>query len=186
MKVQYGDLREIQMQDDEIESVVNAIKAMPDDGIMVEWGSGGSTIHWLLNMREDQHLITIEHVPDWAKKIEDCIDKHYPELRNRFTMYLQEPITSYEHGYASINEEHPNGLDHYFDPDDIDMWDADVFLVDGIARAVTALVVRHKSTREDPVVFMHDFTGREHWYSWVLQFYSKWETAGYTLIRLWK
>lgn len=195
MQVEYGDLKEIQMQDDEIESIVTAIKNMPDNGIMIEWGSGGSTVHWLLNMRKNQRLITIEHNPEWYKKVNYTIINYYPELKDRHTMHLYEPIHNlleiipdsfYKHWYGHVNEEHPVGLTHYLNPINDDDWKADIFLVDGIARAVTALVIRHKSTQENPTIFMHDFKGREHWYGWVLQFFSKWKKAGTTLIRLWK
>ena len=42
--VNYGPMVEIQMQPDEVAEVTSRIKEMSDDGLMVEWGSGVSTV----------------------------------------------------------------------------------------------------------------------------------------------
>ena len=57
--VNYGPMSEIQMQPDEVEEITSRIKEMPDDGLMVEWGSGGSSIKWLETLTGNQKLTSI-------------------------------------------------------------------------------------------------------------------------------
>ena len=51
----------IQMEQDEIELISRTIRKQSSDSLMVEWGSGASTIKWLQVMVDDQKLISIEH-----------------------------------------------------------------------------------------------------------------------------
>lgn len=183
--VNYGSLTEIQMQLDELSYMENIIKEMPSDGLMVEWGSGGSTVHWLKTMKDDQRLISIEHNPTWYKKVDENLTDHYAEEKKRLTYYYKREQYGFEHGYASVIEEHPFGTDQYLVPD-LDIMNADVFFIDGIARATVALLVLAFSAKEAPPIFIHDYVGREAWYQWAVQFYPKKEVVGKTLLRLWK
>jgi hypothetical protein len=182
--VNYGTMTEIQMQLDEVDYITSCIRNMNSDGKMIEWGSGGSTVKWLETMSDNQKLVTIEHNPDWHMKVSNYINTR-SDINNRLTYLFKPELYGYEHGYANVNEEHPHGLDEYLIPSR-DILDADIFLVDGIARATTALLVKFLSTKEDPVIFIHDYYGRERWYSWSTQFFSKKEKVGHTLVRLWK
>lgn len=182
--VEYGPMTEIQMQLDEVAEVTSRIKEMPSDGLMVEWGSGGSTVKWLETMTNDQKLITIEHNPDWHMKVSQYIFSR-PDINHRFDYFFKPELFGYQHGYANVNEEHPHGLDDYFFPVK-KILDADIFFVDGIGRATTALLCKFLSTKIDPVIYIHDYYGREQWYTWSTQFFSKKEKVGQTLVRLWK
>lgn len=182
--VNYGHMTEIQMQVDEVEEVTSRIKEMSSDGLMVEWGSGGSTIKWLETMAGNQKLITVEHNPEWHMKVNGYVITR-PDISDRLTYIYKPELYGFQHGYASVNEEHPHGLDDYFFPKKA-MMDADIFFVDGIGRATTALLCKMLSTKTDPVIYIHDYVGREQWYSWATQFFSKKEQVGHTLVRLWK
>ena len=182
--VEYGPMSEIQMQPDEVAEVTSRIKEMPSDGKMIEWGSGGSSVKWLETMTGDQKLISIEHNPSWHMKVSEYLLTR-SDINNRFTYLFKPELFGFEHGYASITEEHPHGLNDYLIPNK-NILDADIFFVDGIARATTALLVKFLSTKPDPVIYIHDYYGRENWYTWSTQFFSKKEKVGHTLVRLWK
>ena len=184
IKVEYGPMSEIQMQVDEVEEVTSRIKEMPSDGKMIEWGSGGSSVKWLETMTGDQQLISIEHNPSWHMKVSEYVNTR-PDINKRFTYLFKPELFAFEHGYATITEEHPHGLNDYLIPNK-NILDADIFFVDGIARATTALLVKFLSTKPDPVIYIHDYYGRENWYTWSTQFFSKKEKVGHTLVRLWK
>lgn len=182
--VNYGPMTEIQMQQDEVAEITSRIKEMPDNGLMVEWGSGGSSIKWLESLTDNQRLVSIEHNPQWHMKVKEYIVTR-PELSKKFQYLFKPELYGFQHGYSSITEEHPHGLDDYMIPNK-NILDGDIFLVDGVARATTALLVKFLSTKPDPVIYIHDYYGREQWYAWSTQFFSKKEKVGHTLVRLWK
>lgn len=183
--VEYGPMTEIQMQQDEVAEITSRIKEMSDDGLMVEWGSGGSSVKWLETMRANQKLVSIEHNPSWHMKVSGYVNTR-KDINDRFTYLFKPELYGYEHGYANVNEEHPHGLDEYLWPKVPNIENAQIYFVDGIARATTALLVKMLTKSDDPVIYIHDFFGREQWYSWAVQFFSKREKVGHTLVRLWK
>ena len=187
VKVDYGMMSEIQMQQNEIDEVCARIGEMSSDGLMVEWGSGGSSVKWLETMKDNQQLVSIEHNPDWHMKVSEYINTR-PDINQRFTYMFKPELYGYQHGYAQVNEEHPHGLDDYLWPKHprVDISNAEVYFVDGIGRAATALIVKMLSQKENPVIYIHDYYGREQWYTWSSQFFSKKEKVGLTLVRLWK
>lgn len=182
--VNYGNiLSEIQMNEDEVSYMVHLIKKLPANALMVEWGSGGSTCKWLETFNKSQYLITIEHDDIWFFNVLKAIKAHFGNVSKRFTFLHCPDEFGFEHEYASINEEHPIGLKHYFNPDVSNFFNADIFFIDGIARASCALIVLLKHTKPNPAIFIHDYCGREQWYEWATQFF-KVEKVGTTLVRL--
>jgi hypothetical protein len=180
--VDYGNvIKEIQMQQDEIDYMVNLIESLPEDGKMVEWGCGGSTCKWLETMKPTQKLISIEHQPSWHMRVTRAVKNHFGETPNFQFLHVAEQH-GFEHGYANIIEEHPFGTAPYINPD-ADIWDSDIFFIDGIARATCAMVVLLMKTKPDAAIFIHDYAGREIWYEWATQFYRT-EVVGTTLVRL--
>ena len=180
-------MTEIQMQPDEVEYITGCIKSMPSDGLMIEWGSGGSSVKWLETMTGDQKLASIEHNAKWHMNVGEYLNTR-PDLNSRFTYMFKPELYGYEHGYATIVEEHPHGLDDYMWPSHprIKLSEADIYLVDGIARGATALLVKMLSSKEDPVIFIHDYYGREKWYTWASKHFFRVEKVGHTLARLYK
>jgi len=188
IQVNYGPMTEIQMQPEEVEYISGCIKNMGSDGLMVEWGSGGSSVKWLETMVENQKLVSIEHNPSWHMKVSEYINTR-PEINSRFTYMFKPELFGYEHEYSLPKEENPYGLDDYMWPKHprIKIAEADIYLIDGIGRATTALLVKMLSLKEDPVVFIHDYYGgRENWYGWAGKHFSKVEKIGRTLARLYK
>lgn len=183
--VEYGNvITEIQMQPDEVEYMVNLIKELPESALMVEWGSGGSTCKWLETLTEKQKLISIEHNDSWHMRVTRAIKNHFGDVSERFEYLHIKEQHGFEHGYANIIEEHPFGTKEYLYPRS-DIFDADIFFIDGIARATCSLVTLLKHTKPNPAIFIHDYVGREVWYEWATQFYDT-EVVGKTLVRLHK
>lgn len=169
--VNYGNiLKEIQMIQYDVDIICNYIKNMPEDGLMVEWGSGGSTCRWIETLTNNQKLITIEHNESWYQRVTRAVNTEFGDLKEKFT-FLHVPEKYIEHGYASIIEEHPCGTDEYINPND-KIWNADIYFIDGIARAACALTVLHKRKKPNSIVMIHDYVGREPWYSWASQFFD--------------
>jgi len=183
-KVDYGPLVEIQMQPDEIEYVTGLITQMPPDGLFVEWGSGGSTIKWAETLREQQKLITIEHNRLWWRKVTQYISER-PDLADKINYLFRGVKHGFDHGYGHVLEEHPHGLDDYMFPVP-EIFNGNVFFVDGIGRATIALLLKYMAKDPDSIIMIHDYYGREHWYSWATQYFSKVEQVGTTLTRLYR
>lgn len=182
-------LSEIQMEPDEIDLMYDLIDKLPDDGLMVEWGSGGSTERWLKRMKgTNKRLISIEHNKQWHTKVTASVNEldEQGELSKHQFTYIYKPNLypfRYSHGYASITEEHFYGLQDYISADDA-IWDADIFFIDGVARNACAVSVLVHSRKPTPAIFIHDYVGREDWYAWAVSLYSRHEVVASKLIRL--
>jgi hypothetical protein len=172
----------IQMEQDEIELISRTIKQSSSNSLMVEWGSGASTIKWLQEMGDDQRLISIEHNKQWFSLVEPVIASSESLIR-RATYHLCEGSAYWDHEYGHTREENPMGLDRYFCPDE-KIFDADIFLIDGVARGVCALMVMFRSRKANPIIFIHDWHRRQPWYSWAVQLFPQVERVGTSLVRL--
>jgi len=135
---------------------------LPDDGTLVEWGCGGSTIYFLDHLKEGQTLVSIEHTEDWYDTISEKIKDHPNIDRHVFLLIPPEIRNTY---YARPEEEMGCGLSEYICPDIDLITSADVFLVDGIGRGPTAAFLSRK-VKESAHVIIHDYQGRELWYDW--------------------
>lgn len=173
VKVNYGNgiLTEVQMVQSEMDIIAQSIKDMALSGTMIEWGSGGSTLKWLETMTESQNLISIEHTDAWYTKVRRAVSFEYGKWPERF-VYLNKEEKYIEHGYGSPMEEHPMGCAHYINPKDPDIWNADIYLIDGIARAACLMAVMAKHKKLNPVIYIHDYVGREQWYDWATQYFD--------------
>jgi len=170
--VNYGDvLKEICMHQCDIDHMCSFIKNVPENGLMVEWGSGGSTCKWLETLSVDQKLITIEHNENWYNRVTRAINKEFGDIKDRFTFHhISEKYI--EHGYATIIEEHPCGTDDYLvGNNDSRIWDADLYFVDGIARAACALTILYKRKKKNSFILIPDYCGIEPWDVWSFQFF---------------
>lgn len=171
-------LGSVQMMPDEVDYVVNAIQDLPDDGLMVEWGSGGSTLHWLKTLRPTQKLYSIEHNPDWAQKVADRAKEY-----SNFRLYFTDVSSKYHnHTYGSVDEENPFNTANYVCPS-TRIYNADLYLIDGIARGACLAGVLLNRKKQNSVILMHDYSLRVPAYDWITQF-CKVEHIGTTLVKL--
>ena len=180
--VQYGNLTQLLMMPEETEAIVAAIKAMPSDGVMVEWGSGGSTCKWLDTMSNQQRLITVEHNIEWFSTVKDSIEKHFGNISNKFQFHHVPEEPGYVHGYGQIEEENPFGLAKYICPTK-DIYDGDLYFVDGIARGACVAAILVNRRKQNSRIFVHDFVPRYNAYNWISQFCTLTQ-YGATLVEL--
>jgi hypothetical protein len=181
----YGEIiTELQMMPDEVEYMTSFIRSQPDHIQMVEWGSGGSTCKWLELLNDTQKLISIEHNPEWYSKVSNAIAGHFGNISHRFTYHhiIPDHMGLYDHGYGGLEEEHPIGLGKYINPSN-DIFDSDIYYIDGIGRGACALTTLYKHRKPNPTIFLHDYVYRQALYDWVTQFFQV-EIVGYTLAKL--
>ena len=184
------------MDEDEIAYMKTLLSKKAEDAKMVEWGSGGSTL-MLIPFFKTGKLISIEHNDDWFTKVVNGITEGVAagELDNDCvgnTVYcLAKPgLDARFYGYGVPYEENPVFAANYICPQipDADVWQSDIYFVDGICRGAILATIALKANREkNPVVLLHDHHGPEHrqpWYSWATSFYSRVEPVGSTLARL--
>tara|TARA_Y100000310_G_scaffold105378_1_gene103822 strand:- start:5646 stop:6230 length:585 start_codon:yes stop_codon:yes gene_type:complete len=153
------------------------LNAVPENGILAEWGLGGTTIWFLENMKGDQFLYSIEHNKEWATQIAGQIGEK--KLNNKHSLHLREPEFAYQlsdtetlNTYATPLEECPAGLMNYIIPIDVFASSPDVFLIDGVARGACLAMVR-MFAKPGSIVFLHDWNGRENWYGWAVRLYGE-------------
>lgn len=178
-----GVITEIQLGPKDISYMVDLIQKLPDNALMVEWGSGGSTCKWLDTLSDKQKLVSIEHNETWQLRVTRAIKNHFGELGpDRFEYIYIPEEHGFEHGYGNVIEEHPLGTRQYINPRE-DIFNADIFFIDGIARAACLMNVLLQRSKKDAAIFIHDYVGREAWYDWAAQFCEV-EIVGDTLARL--
>jgi hypothetical protein len=179
-KYAHGIINGIYMMPDELEAACQFVSAVPENGLMVEWGSGGSTCKWLEILKEPQRLISIESNLDWANRVQQAVDLHFGP--RSFEMLYRPELFPVGRVSGEITEEIPYGADHYVNADER-IFDADLFLIDGIARAACMAAVAIKRRKKNAVVLWHDYTYRVGGYNWITQFFEVEILAG-TLARI--
>lgn len=195
---------EPRLDPDEIEYLKDFMANKPDGTKMVEWGSGGSTAMFVPYFKTGK-LISVEHHHEWFDKVTKELSSggYDPECLKNFLYAFVPPIVDIRfYGYGVPYEENPCFAKDYINPRImdghklVDIWDSNVFFVDGICRGAILATIRAKAlkgwdTNEErwtgPTVFIHDYYGsemREPWYNWASSLYSKVERVGNSLARL--
>lgn len=177
---------DVTMNADEIDYFKQFLSEMKPGTKFVEWGSGGSTTLFL-DYFPDKKLISIEHNEGWYDKVNEALNDE-PNRENFHYLFIppKQPLDFY--GYGVPKEENPTFNDEYINPEtafeDVAIWDADVYLVDGISRGACLATVFAKAKNRNATVFIHDYAGREDWYRWAVNLYPKVEQVGSTLLKL--
>lgn len=166
---------------------------------MVEWGSGGSTAMFVPHFTTGR-FISIEHNPDWYEKVRTEIvrgEKYSAACMDNF-VYIHKPpmfnghvVNQNFYGYGVPFEENPCFAGSYIDPtcDPFcpNIWDSDIYFVDGICRGAILATIFMKAKNRDAHVYIHDYFGpeqREPWYIWASCMYNRVDQIGTTLARL--
>lgn len=146
------------------------LEQVPEDGVLLEWGSGTSTIWFAERLKKKQRLVTIEHNEHWfflvrnelsrlkQKQIDRLSFRHCPPTNPKFDML------PYGHPAKEIGI----GMSGYIwgrvDADqDSPIHEADVLFVDGVSRGC-CLAVAAQVAKPEAVIFLHD--AERSWYSW--------------------
>jgi hypothetical protein len=167
------------MHENEVQEVVDELRSKPDDGFLVEWGCGGSTEQWLLGRKPNQGIVSIEHNAEWYNKIFAYTKAMNPTKFDMIYAKVEQPAGA----YSTIAEEDPTGCEFYVCPDP-EILHADVFFIDGIARAYIANYLRERATKPDATFYIHDYRGRESWYDWAVNKFAYHEPIGATLVKM--
>jgi hypothetical protein len=169
------------------------LDTLPENGTMLEYGIGFTSIWFLENMKEGQNLISIEHVPEWTEKILEMADEK--ELSDKHTILLSNPPPKFllpvegkkepviVDPYSTPLEELAVAMSDYINIPGTDFGEIDTFLIDGIARA-SCLAVVSKTCQPDAAIFLHDWETRREWYDWIVPVFSKVEEPTPNLLRL--
>lgn len=201
------------MHDSEVAYFEKLMKSLPDESIIAEWGSGGSTSMFLELMKPNQKMFTIEHSPEWSAKVTEALKDHR-NYNNLLSINIQlqkiemkneagEVDSQFYETYKSIMmgvflEENPCFLDHYIDPTKLmpmleedamkqrlnRFFEADVYLVDGLARGAVLATIRTKAKKKKAKIYVHDWIGRQNQYGWAASLFSKQEVIGQSLLKL--
>ena len=196
------------LDQDEIDYLKDFMANKPHGTKMVEWGSGGSTTMFLPYF-ETGKFVSVEHNHEWFEKVKAELGngEYDPKCLANFSYAFVPPIVDIRfYGYGVPHEENPCFANDYINPRVmdgdklVDIWDSDIFFVDGICRGAILATIRNKSKKpiknyddtkgkwNPPAsVFIHDYYGfemREPWYNWASSLYSKVERVGNSLARL--
>lgn len=196
------------LDDDEIEYLNQFLALKDDHTTMVEWGSGGSTAMFVPYFRTGR-LISIEHNHEWFDKVKEELQTgdYDPECLKNFIYAFVPPIVDARfYGYGVPYEENPCFAKDYINPPIVDngervnIWNSDIFFVDGICRGPILATLRVKATKllknyDDTAgewkppctIFIHDYYGmemREPWYNWASSLFGKVERVGNSLAKI--
>lgn len=151
-----------------------AVQAMSPDGVMLEYGGGGSTVTLAQQLHGRQQLITIEPSQTWMDDIADNLRRVGAEKYVTLHLIPSHGRGIYTHGRGGGDwtEEISAGAEEYIHADGANIpWErVEVVLVDGVIRGIILALLREKvspSTR----IFLHDYTDREEWYDWAVRLY---------------
>lgn len=181
---------------DEIVYLKDFVSKLPDDKLVVEWGSGGSTMMFLPYMTTGK-FVSIEHNQEWFDKVSKAlVDTDLPKACYDNFVYCYQPpsylgvnVDIRFYGYGVPFEETTCFAASYIDPGlrYPKLFNADMYFVDGICRGAVLATIASKAVKRDAAVFIHDYYGderREDWYKWASNLYTKVEKVGSTLARL--
>lgn len=142
------------MTEAEIRLVEHSLLRFETDCLHVlEWGSGGSTLHFTRFLRaagQRYQWVTVEHCAAWHVRIsrmaskDPCVSIHLREINGRDTSPQESQVAAYV--------EFPSTLGHQFH----------VVLVDGRYRRRCLIEAEHLLTR-DGVALLHDAQRPHYW-----------------------
>lgn len=178
-------IMQVSMTDTEKKEIVEELARRGAGAQFTEWGSGGSTVLWYMNLRMDQRLISIESDPIWhgmvEKKIKELADQGN---RRNFDYHLY----AMPNDGATFTPEHEYYQPYVRGPEGI--WNSDIYLVDGRVRLWCARTVFERATNRDAVVYCHDYAYNGGWWDQLLTIYPRHEVINspgteYQMLKLW-
>jgi predicted O-methyltransferase YrrM len=132
------------------------LSRLPENGYLLEWGSGTTTIWFLENMTENQTLVSVEHHPQWHAHVSRLLTERKPKGKHLYILAEGKAGAN-----ATPEEECPSHLHSYvMAPLDLSL-SFDVILVDGVARNSCLFLAYHLLTPRG-IVFLHD--AQRPWY----------------------
>lgn len=135
------------------------LSALPPGGRMLEWGLGGSTLYLARHLPPGATLLSIDHDPAWARRVQDALVREAPQSAARITVRACPPSAPVGQTGTDIEEHEDHLVQAFLDAPAGQMFD--VILVDGWARNAC---LRRARTMLKPGgrVFLHD--AQRPWY----------------------
>lgn len=132
---------------------------LPEEGVMLEWGSGGSTAWFAKEKPDSAHLYSIEHDKVWWEKVVGLAGLH----DNVFPWLI--PPEADVGPYGTHHRENPAGLHNFISGTTVleVVKKADVIFIDGCARSCCLAIAAHYK-KKSAVVYLHD--AQRPWYQW--------------------
>lgn len=171
---------QVMMTDAEIEILKEYVTSARDGGIL-EYGSGGSTSFIAGLLRPQQHLVSIENNVEWYELVTESLLNVSPQQKLTRVLSPSPEITLNRDGeimpmpihYSTPYEEIPVGIEQYLRPIPSEYFQQiSLALVDGIARGSCLAILRTLLQPGTPVL-LHDYMGRELWYDWAANLYTR-------------
>lgn len=171
---------EVMMSTQDLDALMTCADELLEDKTILEYGSGGSTSMFADKLGATRKLLSIEHNPDWFKKVGERLALH--PAADRITRVLA-PLSFHPSlwKFARPEEEMGAGADQYIWAPETACWGprgtfldwktVGLVFVDGIARGPCLAYLRTRLLPGTPV-FLHDYKGRENWYLWAAQLYT--------------
>jgi hypothetical protein len=164
----------------ELDEIYNVFNSYGDSAKIVEWGSGGSTIAWLMNLKPSQTFVCIEHDLEWYNKVIEC-KKQLIQTNNDYYALLKDLNHRVYHIPKEGSSPGPDagqwdldGAETYINgPANEDIFNFDVYIIDGFARALCAINLFKKAKKRNATVFLHDYGANTHRYQDVVDVYPK-------------
>jgi predicted O-methyltransferase YrrM len=136
---------------------------------MLEFGSGGSTIHF---SRYVKHIISVEHDPYWSHQVQKYLNLE--KIKNASLIHVK-PNAQFELGSTPKTQRQIEFYDYIRVPDfikeNIPDFSFDIVFIDGRARVECAKYI-FPLLHKDSIVIMHDYFGRHRYHS-VLEWYDE-------------
>lgn len=130
-------------------------KYVNKDSIILEWGSGESTLFF---SNICKHIVSIEHDENWFNKIKQKY-KNY----NNLDLILKTPNIDYIDGIDDGSLE--QFLDYIKAPCSFN-FEYNLILIDGRARVECAKILKNLNISENCIIFVHDYFSRKEEYNY--------------------
>jgi len=199
------------MRPNELEFFHAQVSTLPDDTHILEFGMGGSTVLMASTLRPAQHLYSVEHDPDWFKKIQAVVGAQpnvHLHLRKNVLTYViticemeglpLDTDTSKLRAKVEMSkflpEECTAGLSGYLDMSYGNDWSKTrLVLVDGVVRGTCLAMLRHYLPAGAKVL-LHDYhfiqddtpedvdVPRRDWYDFGVRLYTPGWSVGSFLV----
>jgi hypothetical protein len=173
MFVRREDLLNVFMTDGELNEIYNTLNSFGESATITEWGSGGSTVSWLFNLNPNQKLVSIEHDKTWFDKVTKIIEDNKSKVFYNNFKYFFIPKTSHI-GSLVGQFDYDEGCDNYCNgPQDIDVFNSDVYYVDGLCRKMCIETIFKKAKKRSAVIYLHDYSSSKDKYETLLSLFPR-------------
>lgn len=151
--------------DSSLEHLDIVLASLPEDGVLLELGSGWSTPYFAENLVAEQTLVSVEHDEDWFYKVMPTVVHD-----ERVEILLKVPECDVG-PYGTHHRENPVGAANFIHA--VDFSSVDTVFIDGLARG--ACLVAAGIGLRGGNIFLHD--AERPWYNWAVEIVDEFAVA---------